>query len=133
MSQKPVRKASLAFLMLCAMAVPVATATAIDNTQGTPSIALTKENRQAIIQGLKAARQDRWTEAKRLVSQSQDKAAMSTYEWLYFTQGVKNNGTVEFDRISKFIKENPEWPRQNALKLLAERSMPTTIYAKGDR
>lgn len=133
MSQKPVRKASLAFLMLCAilmlcaMSMPVATAAAIDNTQGTPAVALTKENRQAILQGLKAARQDRWTEAKRLVTQTQDKAALSTYEWLYFTKGVKENGTVEFDRIAKFIKENPEWPRQNALKLLAERSMPATI------
>lgn len=127
MSQKPVRKASLAFLMFCAMSMPLAAASAVDNTQQVPSVALTKENRQLIVQGLRAARQDRWTEAKRMVEQSQDRAAMATYEWLYFTKGVKENSTVDFARISKFIRENPAWPRQNSLKELAERSMPATI------
>lgn len=128
MSQKPVRKASLAFLLVCAMGVPVTGATAIDNAQGAQAASMSREDRQAVIQGLKAARQGRWAEAKRLIAQSQDKAAQSTYEWLYFTQGVKDTDTVDFGRISKFIKENPEWPRQNALKLLAERSMPDSMH-----
>ncbi len=127
LSQKPVRKASLAFLMFCAMSMPIAAAGAVDNAQEVPRVALTKENRQLIVQGLRAARQDRWTEAKRLVEQSQDKAALATYEWLYFTKGVKDKDTVDFKRISSFIRENPSWPRQSALKELAERSMPPTI------
>lgn len=127
MSQKPMRKASLAFLMFCAMSLPIAAAGAVDNTQEVSSVALTKENRQLITQGLRAARQDRWTEAKRQVEQSHDKAALATYEWLYFTKLAKDKGTTDFNRIATFLRDNPNWPRQRALMELAERSMPATI------
>lgn len=124
MPQKPVRKASLAFLMLCAMSMPVVPAQAIDNTQDTPAVAMTKENRQLVTQALQAAKQKRWTEAKRLMAQTQDKAALALYEWLYFT---KTDDTVDFNRVVDFIRNHPDWPRQNELKSLAEKSMPASL------
>ena len=110
------------------MNVPQVSAQAVDNTHGntqeTSAAALTKENRQLITQGLEAAHQQRWTDSKRLIAQSQDKAAMALYDWLYFTQ-AKN--TVDFDRISDFVRDNPDWPRQSSLKELAEKSMPPAL------
>lgn len=128
MPSRPVRKASLAFLMLCAMSMPLVAAEAVDDTQDTPVVALTKESRQMIVQGLQAAKQGRWTDAKRLISQSQDKSAIALYDWLNFTR--PETKTVDFDRISDFIRDNPDWPRQNTLKELAEKSMPATLSDK---
>lgn len=103
------------------MGVPVSAAQAIDDTQDTPKVAMTKENRQLIMQGLQAVKQKRWTEARQIFAQTQDKSAIALYDWLYFT---RTEGSVEFSRISKFIKDHPDWPRQDALKELAEKSMP---------
>jgi len=126
MPQKPVRKAGLTFLMLCAISgIPLASAQAVDDTQDRPSVSMTKENRQLIVQGLQAAKQGRWSDAKRLITQSHDQAAMATYEWLNFTRAETEQ--VDFDRISDFIRDNPNFPRQSALKELAERSMPPTL------
>lgn len=103
------------------MGVPVSAAQAIDDTQDTPKVAMTKENRQLIMQGLQAVKQKRWTEARQIFAQTQDKSAIALYDWLYFT---RTEGSVEFSRISEFIKDHPDWPRQDALKELAEKSMP---------
>ncbi|MCM2344915.1 MAG: hypothetical protein NDJ24_10190, partial [Alphaproteobacteria bacterium] len=120
-TSKCVRNTGLAFLMLCVMGVPVSAAQAIDDTQDTPKVAMTKENRQLIMQGLQAVKQKRWTEARQIFAQTQDKSAIALYDWLYFT---RTEGSVEFSRISEFIKDHPDWPRQDALKELAEKSMP---------
>lgn len=110
--------------MLCTLAAPLASAHAIDDTQDTPSAALTKETRQLITKSLHAAQQKRWPEAQRLMAQTHDKAAMALYDWLYF---VQTEDDVDFDRISDFIRNHPDWPRQGTLKALAEQSMPASL------
>lgn len=106
------------------MSMPAISAQAVDDTQDTPAIAHTKENRQLITQALQAAKKERWTEAKRLATQSQDKSAIALYDWLYFT---KAEGDVDFDRITDFIRAHPDWPRQGTLKTIAEKSMPPSL------
>ncbi len=99
--------------MLCVMGMSVEAAQAIDDTQDTPAIAMTKENRQAIIQGLRAAKSGQWGEGRRIITQTQDKAAIAAYEWLYFT---RSTGPFDFNRISAFIRSHPEWPQRGKLE-----------------
>lgn len=106
------------------MGMPVSAAQAVDDTQDAPKIAMTKENRQLIAQGLQAVQKKRWVEARQIFVQTQDKAAMALYDWLYFT---RTEGAVEFDRISRFLHEHPDWPRQAELKEIAEKSMPESM------
>lgn len=121
--------------MLCAMGgVPYATAEAINDAQDrTAAVSSPRESHQQIVQGLQAAKQGRWTDAKRLMDQDQTAAAL--YEWVYFTKiasdsaNGKSTATVDFDRINRLLVSNPEFPRQNALKLLAEKSMSANLSA----
>lgn len=125
-ASKPLRKAGLAFLMLCAMAMPLQQAAAVDNTQDVAEAASAdvRQNKQLVIKGLQAAKQQRWTESRKLMTQAQDEAGEALGDWLFYS-GTKT--PVDFDRISDFIRDHQDWPRQGTLKTLAEKSMPPSL------
>ena len=59
----------------------------------------------------------RWQTARRLVGDGADPLVAMIIDWLYFTQPGR---TGTFDEISRFIDENPDWPRRKALQKSAE-------------
>lgn len=72
---------------------------------------------------LSAAKAGRWTEARNLANAS-GASVKDLYQWLYYT---KSAGPVAFADISAFIRAHPDWPRQSALQLAAEKAMPLSL------
>ncbi len=76
---------------------------------------------QSAVQAARAADRGDWVRARNLVLQSKDVAAGAVYEWILYTD-PKVEG-LPFERVADFIRRNPSWPRQNALKAAAEKAL----------
>lgn len=118
----------IALLFLAVAAAPGA-ARAVNpppEAPGGASAAISKADQSAIHNVLLAAKRHKWREAENLKAQVRDSRALEVYEWLYYTE---KGGPVRFDRIAAFIRENPDWPRQDKLKESAEKAMPDDLSA----
>ena len=83
-----------------------------------------------------AVETERWTEARRLAAQAADPLPAKVVDWLDLTRpGAQRS----FEDYARFLRENPDWPGQRALRAEAERAMSeglpaaTVIEWFGDR
>ncbi len=92
----------------------------------TPSLAqsggvgMNESDRAAVTRALQAAKQDRWSYAEAQIANTQDPLAARIYYWMYYT---KAKGPFNFTRISNFVDQVSDWPRQGTLRLAAEKSI----------
>lgn len=82
------------------------------------------ESRSAAVRAVKAIKNGEWTKGKNLLAGTRDPLAMKIYYWLAYT---REYGAPDFNSISTFIKNNPDWPMQGKLQLAAEKAMPSTL------
>ncbi|HYD31239.1 MAG TPA: lytic transglycosylase domain-containing protein, partial [Azospirillaceae bacterium] len=67
------------------------------------------------------ADKDKWDDAKRVARMAEDKLPGKVLQWL----DLKRVGSgASFDTLSRFIRENPDWPDQLTLRRQAESAMP---------
>jgi soluble lytic murein transglycosylase len=89
-----------------------------------------KQSEQAqkqTIKVIKAAQNERWSEARQLALATKDTLASKIYFWMLFTQ---RDDFSDFAVLKRFIRENPDWPGIKGLRAKAERTMPESIAAK---
>ena len=66
---------------------------------------------------LKAIEQEKWTQAYKLAKATDDPLMMKIYYWQRF-QSEDNQGT--FAGISRFVRQNPDWPSMGQVRLQLE-------------
>ena len=77
-----------------------------------------KANRRTAFEGvLGLARKERFTEAFRRAKSLGDPVERKIVEWLYVQHGSANAG---YERINRFLRANPEWPRMGKIRDRAE-------------
>ena len=81
-------------------------------------VALSTQDRAIYRDALAAAEKNRWNRARRTAARGGNELADKILDWMYFT--APGTG-ASFAKISKFIEQNPEWPRQTTLRRNAER------------
>ena len=81
---------------------------------------MSEADKAAVIRALQAAKQERWSYAEAQIANTQDPLAARIYYWMYYT---KAKGPFNFGRISTFVDQIPDWPRQGTLRLAAEKSI----------
>lgn len=80
------------------------------------------------IDALKHIKQNNWDAARAKIAQSKDPLASKIYYWLLLNNTNKAKWTNDlFIRLSRFIRQNPEWPDISKMKLRAEGAMPETL------
>lgn len=100
------------------------TASAIEPPRPRPAlierngVALSAQDRTIFREALAASEKNRWKRARRTAARGSDGLAAKIIDWMYLT--APGTG-APFSEISKFIEENPEWPRQTTLRRNAER------------
>lgn len=80
---------------------------------------------RAIVQGLKAIKQNRWDEGRALISGARDPFASKLFFWLYFQKGKADD--TDYTTLVQFIRKNPDWPGMKKLLLQAENKMPDVL------
>lgn len=85
---------------------------------------MSAEDKATVRSALTAAGQKRWTAAEQLAAQTRDPLAAKIYYWLSYTE---REAKVPFNRLSSFVRQNPDWPRQGKLILEAEEAMPPDL------
>jgi len=86
----------------------------------TPPHVLSAADRTALQQAFAAAGRD-WNRARLLAAQAGDPVGRQIIEWRYV---LDETSGANFETISAFLKEHPNWPRHDALAIRAEKTMP---------
>lgn len=84
---------------------------------------MSAEDRAATIVAVSAAAQKKWSYAESQIAKTKDPAAARIYYWMYYTT---EKGPFQFNRISAFVRQIPDWPQQGTLQLAAEKSINDT-------
>ena len=84
-----------------------------------PVVGMSANDAALTVKALQAAAQGSWSYAESLIAQTRDPLAARIYYWMYYTQKAAPHN---FRRISTFVGQIPNWPRQGALRLSAEKS-----------
>ncbi|WP_348771440.1 lytic transglycosylase domain-containing protein [Azospirillum sp. SYSU D00513] len=74
-------------------------------------------------QAFAAAGKDRHGEALRIASQAREKLPAKVIRWLELSAP----GGGSFEEIAEFLREEPDWPNQAALRRQAEKAMPPDL------
>lgn len=62
-----------------------------------------------------------------MIAESRDPLAAKLYHWLIFTDDRKNWDPSLYVSLTRFIRQNPEWPGIKGMKSLAEDVMPASL------
>ncbi len=81
-------------------------------------VALSTQDRAIYRDALAAAEKNRWKRARRTAARGANGLAAKIIDWMYFSAPGTD---ARFAEISKFIEQNPGWPRQTTLRRNAER------------
>ena len=115
---------ALAGLMLVAPQLLAASASAIELPRPRPTVierngvALSTQDRRLYRDALAAAEKGRWNQARQGAARRPNGLTAKIIDWMYFS--APGTG-ADFAEISKFIEQNPDWPRQTRLRRNAER------------
>ncbi|MBM3509498.1 MAG: lytic transglycosylase domain-containing protein [Alphaproteobacteria bacterium] len=104
----------IAALVLAVMAVRLwgqATAAEVDFDP-----TLTADQRARFVSALQAAKSAKW-ETARQGARTLPAPAAKFVDWYFFAHA--GNG-FDFEEVTQFVRDNPDWPRQNALRRAAE-------------
>jgi soluble lytic murein transglycosylase len=75
-------------------------------------------------QAIQAADNNRWSDAESLAARTGDKLVEKLVAWM----DLSRPGTdASFERISAFIKANPDWPAMGSLRKRAEEAIPQNL------
>jgi len=77
-----------------------------------------------LVRALQAMQQEQWSYARKLVHESKDPLAHKLYTWMYFRT---EDAEADFTLLAQFIRNNPDWPRMDALREKAEKGMPARL------
>ena len=88
-------------------------------------VALSAQDRAIYRDALAAAEKGRWNRARRTAARGGIGLGAKIVDWMYFTAPGTD---APFAEISKFIEQNPEWPRLTTLRRNAER-----VFSAGKR
>lgn len=84
---------------------------------------MSNEDRAATIVAVSAAAQKRWSYAESQIAKTKDPSAARIFYWMRYTT---EKGPFQFNRISAFVRQVPDWPQQGTLRLTAEKSINAT-------
>jgi soluble lytic murein transglycosylase len=76
------------------------------------------------VKAVRAAAQDRWSVARNLAAGTRDSLASKIYYWMLFS---KRDNVQDYHVLTRFIRQNPDWPGIPGLKVKAERAMPADL------
>jgi len=88
--------------------------------------ALSADDVRAAKAAFQALDDKRIKRATRLAGRIDDKLPLKVISWYRFTG---DGATASFEEISAFIRQNPDWPRQDRLRRNAEEAMPENLPA----
>ncbi len=86
-----------------------------------PQLAYAEAVKKETIEAIQLMDKGALDQAQSKVAQSRDPLIAKMYYWQLYTKG---EGDIDFRRITNFIRQNPEWPKQARLKAVAEKYMP---------
>jgi len=81
---------------------------------------------QNIINALKLAKKDQWAAAQNAMSANANPLGQKALSWLAFTDGAPN---INFNQMTAFLRQNPDWPYQITMRGRAEDLMPDSYRA----
>jgi len=79
---------------------------------------ISADDRALTIKALNAVKKNKWKEAERLVAETRNPLAAKLYYWLSYT---RNSSNPSFRRVSRFILQNPDWPKIRTMRKTAEK------------
>ncbi len=85
---------------------------------------VSKADDAGLVRALQAMQQKQWSLARKLVQQTKDPLAHKLYTWMYFRE---EDAEADYTRLAQFIRNNPDWPRMDALREKAEKGMPARL------
>lgn len=81
---------------------------------------MSDSDKAAAIRAIQGAQQRKWEYAEGQVRRTNDTLAIKIFYWIYYTEAQP---PFQFNRITAFIRQAPDWPQQGTLKLNAEKSI----------
>jgi soluble lytic murein transglycosylase len=85
------------------------------------------DDRAATIKAIRLIDSGQWTKGGDMMRATGDPLASKLYAWLAYT---RDYGTPTFEVVARFVRENPDWPKQGKLQLTAEKAMPEGLPLK---
>ena len=119
--------AALAGLVL--LASLSSTAAAVPSAPATGDLSdfeakLTAADEELYTRAFRAADGGGWNRANRLARRAREPLPAKILEWLRLTRG---QGEPSFERLVRFIEQNPNWPRRRSLLAQAEEAMAKNV------
>ena len=124
--QRPRRQACARVAAVVAVVVALGYSGGAAATDFTRDGHLNADQRARFSAALQATKSGKWDAALQLSVANLPPAAAKFFTWLRYT---RSNGGLDFDEVTSFIRANPDWPHQNALRRAVEGSLVTPVLA----
>lgn len=85
---------------------------------------MAQQEREKIIQALRAVQQERWALAENIVVSANSDLGHSLIRWLIYT---RKGDVGDYDELVAFVRQNRHWPAIGQLRLLVEDHMPPDL------
>lgn len=108
-------------------AVLVVLVAALPLTTGAAASSLTPRDSTTAKAAFKAIKAGDWKGARRGWAHIKDPVAAKIFDWLDLT---RNGATASFERIDKFLTQNPLWPKQSLLLRRAEEAISDKMSSR---
>ena len=82
---------------------------------------LTASDKAIYLDAFKQVDKQNWAKARQIAQRAKEKLPAKLIQWLDL---IRPGPGRSFDEITKFMRENPDWPGQISLQQAAERAMP---------
>jgi len=83
---------------------------------------LTASDKAIYLDAFKQVDKQNWAKAREIAQRAKEKLPAKLIQWLDL---IRPGPGRSFDEITKFMRQNPDWPGQISLQQAAERAMPT--------
>lgn len=79
------------------------------------------------VKALRLAKENRWREARQIITDTRDPLAIKIYHWALYTQNPRDSNFV---RLAQFVRQNPDWPGMRHLRQKAESDFPEDLPSR---
>ncbi|MDB5491431.1 MAG: Soluble lytic murein transglycosylase precursor [Micavibrio sp.] len=81
---------------------------------------MSDSDKAATIRAIQGAQQRKWPYAEAQIRRTVDPLAPKIFYWIYYTEA---QAPFQFNRITAFVRQVPDWPQQGTMRLNAEKSI----------
>lgn len=96
----------------------------VADVESSRGVMLSAHDQALSAEAFRLAGRGKWGQAKGVIDPVSSQFADDLFFWLYY---LKSGGPVDFRHVAAILRNHPDWPKQGAMRVIAEKAMPPNM------